>query len=262
MFIVLAIIQGLSEFLPISSTGHLIVISHYFGNMHPGLLFIITVHFGSLLALCLFFSRDILGMFKGFFEFLTHYRTQSIDFLLGLKICIATLPVVIFGFFMVKFLQKPEHTTFIIAINSIIFGVLLYVFDKKSCQKQKSLKDLSFRDSFLIGLVQVCSLLPGASRSGTSITGGRLLGYSRVEATKFGFLLGIPAILGAVVLECKDFATELLDLDWNILIMAVGISFVVSYMAIAGMLKLLARVSFAPFAIYRLILGMLLLFLS
>lgn len=256
MLTLLAIIQGITEFLPVSSTAHLIIIAKYFGNIYPGVHYLVVLHVGSMIAIGMYFWKDLwrillgwLGLFKG---------KMSDHFHLSLKIFIATIPVMIIGLFLFKIIEKPQNTPHIIGINSIVFGALLYLADLRK-KADKPILKMSYIDALLIGIAQSFALLPGASRSGSSMMAARALGYSRIDSTRFAFLLGIPAILGASVLK-------LTDINWNdptvdIELFAYGslISFAVSYFVIVIMMRMLERISFLPFAVYRIIVGILLL---
>ncbi len=256
MLTLLAIIQGITEFLPVSSTAHLIIIAKYFGNIYPGVHYLVVLHVGSMIAIALYFWKDLwrilmgwLGLFKG--EVSDHFH-------LSISIVIGTVPVMILGLFLFKIIEKPQNTSYIIGINSIVFGAFLYLADLRK-KADKPILKMSYIDALLIGIAQSFALLPGASRSGSCMMAARALGYSRIDSTRFAFLLGIPAILGASVLK-------LTDINWNdptvdIELFAYGslISFAVSYFVIVIMMRLLERISFLPFALYRIVVGVVLL---
>lgn len=256
MLTILAIIQGIAEFLPISSTAHLIIIAKYWGNIHPGVHYLVVLHLGSMVAILLYFWKDIWQMFLGWLYFFTGKRTPY--FYLSLKIVLATVPVVVVGLGLFKIIEKPQNTAYIIGINSIIFGSLLYLSDLRKTAN-KPLLEMSAWDSFLIGCAQAFALLPGASRSGSCMTAARMLGYSRVDATRYAFLMGIPAILGASVLKLTDIQWDDPSIDIELFIYGTIISFAISYCVISIMMRLLEKVSFLPFAIYRVFLGITLL---
>jgi undecaprenyl-diphosphatase len=256
MLTLLAIIQGIAEFLPVSSTAHLIIIAKYFGNIYPGVHYLVVLHVGSMVAIMLYFWNDLWRMLLGW---ICLYKRQMSDhFHLSISIVIGTIPVMVVGLFLFRIIEKPQNTPHIIGLNSLVFGALLYLADLRKKADKPMLK-MSYIDAFLIGLAQSCALLPGASRSGTCMMAARALGYSRLDSTRFAFLLGIPAILGASVLK-------LTDINWNdptvdIELFAYGslISFAVSYLVIVMMMRLLERVSFLPFALYRIVIGIALL---
>jgi undecaprenyl-diphosphatase len=256
MLTILAIIQGVAEFLPVSSTAHLIIIAKYFGNIYPGIHYLVVLHVGSMMAIILYFWKDLwqmmlagLKLFKG--EFTSYFH-------LSICIVIATIPVVIGGLFLFKIIEKPQNTPYIIGINSIIFGALLYIADLRK-KSDKPLLSMSYVNALLIGIAQMFALLPGASRSGSCMMAARALGYSRVDATRFAFLLGIPAILGACLLKLTDIQWNDPSVDIELFTYGTLISFAVSYLVIVMMMRLLERISFLPFALYRIVLGIILL---
>lgn len=256
MLTILAIIQGIAEFLPVSSTAHLIIIAKYFGNIYPGVHYLVILHVGSMIAIILYFWKDLWYMTLAWLSVLRGNITSYLH--LSISIVIATLPVVVIGLCLFKVIEKPQNTPHLIGINSIIFGALLYIADLKK-KSDKSLLDISYLDAFLIGLAQAFALLPGASRSGSCMMAARALGYSRIDSTRFAFLLGIPAILGASVLKLTDIQWNDPAVDIELFSYGALISFAVSYLVIVVMMRLLERISFLPFALYRVILGIILL---
>lgn len=256
MLTLLAIIQGITEFLPVSSTAHLIVIAKYFGNIYPGIHYLVILHLGSMVAILLYFWKDLWEIFKGWLNLFRGRITAY--FRLSLIIVIATIPVMILGLFLFKIIEKPQNTPYVIGVNSVVFGILLYVADLRK-RVDKPLLKITYLDAFLIGLAQAFALLPGASRSGSCMMAARALGYSRVDSTKFSFLLGIPAILGASVLKLTDIRWGDPTVDIELFVYGSLISFAVSYLVIVVMMRLLERISFLPFALYRVLLGIVLL---
>ena len=253
MLTILAIIQGIAEFLPVSSTAHVIIIAKYFGNFYPGIHYLVVLHLGSMFAIILYFWKDVWCIFLGWLKLLKGEVTDY--FKLSILVVIATLPVVAIGLLIHK---KPQDTPLIIGVNSIIFGALLYLADLRK-KNDKPLFSMSYLDAILIGLAQSCALLPGASRSGTCMMAARALGYSRIDSTRFAFLLGIPAILGASVLKLADIVWGDPTIDIELFAYGSLISFAVSYLVIVIMLRLLERISFLPFALYRIFIGIVLL---
>lgn len=252
MLTLLAIIQGIAEFLPVSSTAHLIIIAKYFGNIYPGIHYLVILHLGSMIAVMLYFWKDLWKMLHGWLILFKGEKSEYVN--LSIAIIIGTLPVVIAGMFLFKIIEKPQNTPYIIGVNSVVFGGLLYIADLRKIANKPLLK-ISLRDAFLIGLAQAFALLPGASRSGSCMMAARALGYSRVDSTRFAFLLGIPAILGASVLKLTDIQWNDPTVDIELFTYGALISFAVSYLVIVVMMKLLERISFLPFALYRILLG-------
>lgn len=254
--IVLALVQGISEFLPISSSGHLILVPIVFGWKDQGIITDVMVHMGSFLAVVVYFWRDILNLIKGTLNLLRGRVTPFGK--MAIFILLATIPVVIFGFFAKKFgliesLRGPE----IVGWNAIIFGVLLYLADKFGARK-KVMEDMRLSPALIIGFAQAIAIIPGTSRSGITMTAARSLGYSRPEAARFSFLLGIPAIAGAGVLVLGQAISSGETISTASLITG-GLTFFTALAAITFLMALVKRMSFLPFVIYRLLLGIILL---
>ena len=255
--ILLAIIQGLTEFLPISSSAHLILLSEISGWEDQGQAFDVALHFGTLLAVIFYFREEINEMLD-----FSHFKTMNtlIKSPLGV-ITIATIPIVIIGGLFNQFIEANLRTPEVIAIATIIFGVLLYLSDLKGKQAGSDLK-VTLGLGFLIGLAQVFALIPGTSRSGITITAALLLGFSRTEAARFSFLLAIPAIIAANILGVFEvIQAEHLVFNYLDLFLGVSISFLVAYLTIGWFLSLIERIGMLPFVVYRVILGTFLLFL-
>jgi undecaprenyl-diphosphatase len=259
--IVIAIIQGITEFLPISSSGHLAIISDITGWADQGLAMDVMVHVGSLFAIITYFWRDVLGLVQGVFALLRGRLTDHGR--LAIYIVLATVPAVIFGLFLKKMgyidaLRADDVLKLqVIGWTAIVYGTLLYIADRIS-PNLKSMEDMKLPPALIIGLAQMLALIPGTSRSGITMTAARFLGFSRPEAARFSFLLGMPAIAGAGLLTVKeaiDTGTTISSDIW----LAAGISFLASFAAIAFLMALVKRMSFLPFAIYRFALGLFLL---
>lgn len=255
--IILAIVQGLTEFLPISSSGHLNLLHLLTNWSDQGVLIDAAVHVGSLLAVLIYFWREIFGLFAGFFRLIT--GTPNAHGKLAIYLVIATIPLLIFGAFLLKTgLIADLRTAKIIAWANIIFAFVLLAADKAG-GLTKSLSSTKLSDALLIGLAQVAALIPGASRAGVTITMARALGFERTEAAKFSMLLSIPAILavgGAAGLELHEKGQLTLDGD---AVMVAGLSFIAAFISIWFMMALLRRMSLMPFVIYRIVLGLVLL---
>jgi len=255
--ILLAIIQGLTEFLPISSSAHLILLSELSGWEDQGLVFDVALHFGTLLAVIFYFREEINEMLD-----VSNFKTMNtlIKSPLGV-ITIATIPIVIVGGFFNQFIETNLRTSEVIAIATIVFGLLLYLSDLKGKQADTDLK-VTLGLGFLIGLAQVFALIPGTSRSGITITAALLLGFSRTEAARFSFLLAIPVIIAANILGIYEvIQTDTLVFNYLDLFLGVSISFLVAYLTIGWFLSLIERIGMLLFVVYRVILGTLLLLL-
>lgn len=246
----LSILQALTEFLPISSSGHLVLAQKFFNLSNFNLSFDVLIHLGSALALIIFFYKDWLKIFK---DSIKDFKNSLL-----LKIIIALIPAVVLGFVLSK-LQLPFwHATYLIIFNLIFFALILWWADQ---QKGKgTIGAISWQQIILIGLFQALSLFPGVSRSGITISIALFLGLSRAESARFSFLLATPAILGANILELNNLTNIVPDLILPYLIGLI-VSFVASYAIVAWFLNYLKNNRLWPFALYRIILGVFIIFL-
>jgi undecaprenyl-diphosphatase len=254
--IVLALVQGVTEFLPVSSSAHLILIPQLTGWTDQGTALDVATHVGALLAVLVYFRRDAARMLK---EALGQggERARENERLLS-NVIVATVPVVLAGLLLKDLVEGDLRSGVVIAWMTIAFGILLYLADRT--RGRRSLGEMDLRDAALIGLAQAVALVPGVSRAGVTMTAARFLGYSRAEAARFSLLLSIPAILAASALvgyEIQSSGERLLRRDaW----LAAGFAFLAALSAISLMMKWLRRASFTPFVVYRLLLGLGLLF--
>lgn len=257
--IVLAIIQGLTEFLPISSSAHLILPAEILGWRNQGLAFDVAVHLGSLLAVMIYFREDI---WRLALAWLNHgfSKTQSTDSRLAWWVIIGTIPAGFFGFLMKDWIELNARSALVIAITTIVFGLLLWYADVKAKQT-KTTDHITFKDTVLIGIAQALAIIPGTSRSGITMTAGLLLGLNRESAARFSFLLSIPIILAAGLFATIDLLALKTQVDWSALFYGAGFSFVAAYLCIYLFLSWIARIGMLPFVIYRLILGTVLLYI-
>ena len=244
--IILSIIQAITEFLPISSSAHLLLPSKVLGWPDQGIIFDITVHFATLMAVLIYFRAEFLR--------LSFYVSKTFLFLI-----ISTLPIVLIALF-VEGIGDYRWSLTSVAYANIFFALLLYVSEKTSQQKYSN-SDMTAKHAILIGLFQTFSLISGASRSGTAITGSLFLGYRKPEAAKYSLMLSIPTILGALVFSFLEYNT--LEEDINILTTFIAFltTFTVSYLSISLFLGLVKKLGYMPFIVYRLILGIILLWL-
>jgi undecaprenyl-diphosphatase len=254
--IILSIIQGITEFLPVSSTAHMILSSKLFGIQTLGRITEAALHFGTVSVVLAYFWKDILTMLEGLLSALKGKLTPG--FWLFIFLCSATMPAVIGGFMIHKYAHELERSFPIIGWASIISGVVLYAADK-NCVATKTLDTLSLKDALLIGLMQVIAFIPGASRSGSTIIGARLLGYKRTDAARFSFLLSVPAILGAITLTAWDFLKEGSFPYSSEIFIAISVSFGVGLLILSLMFWWLKRYSFLPIALYRMAFGIFIL---
>ena len=201
--LVLAIVQGITEFLPISSSGHLILIPAFTGWPDQGLATDVMVHVGSLVAVLVYFWKDCLGLLRGSFHLLRGRMTD--EGRMAIYIVLATIPAMIFGLYLkASGMSAMLRSVEIIAWNAIIFGIVLYVADVIG-KRAKSMEDMTLAPAMMIGVAQALALIPGTSRSGITMSAARLLGFERAEAARFSFLLGIPAISAAGLITTMEF---------------------------------------------------------
>ncbi len=257
--VVLAVVQGITEFLPISSSGHLILVPYFTGWPDQGLATDVMVHVGSLAAVLVYFWRDIGRLLVGAWGLLRGRVAR--DGLLALYILAATIPAVVVGLILKSTgLIDRIRGIEIIAWNAIIFGLLMLAADWFG-PRLRSMEEMRLGPAMAIGLAQALALIPGTSRSGVTMTAARMLGFERAEAARFSFLLGIPAIAGAGLLTARDMVEQGGGIPPDALL-AAGLTFFSALAAIAFLMALLRRVSFLPFVLYRLALGGFLLFLA
>lgn len=251
--IVLAVVQGLTEFLPISSSGHLVLVPGIFGWTDQGLSFDVAVHFGSLLAVCAYFRHDVIALLHGAGNILTG-NVSSVDAQMALKLGIATIPVALAGLLFAGWIAAYLRNPTVVVMTLAGFGLLMGLADRYS-SNLRNITDVGFREAMLIGLAQALALVPGTSRSGITITVARLLGIARQDAARFSFLLSVPAILLATMYEAVILVTGDAAVPWDNLILAALISAIVAYISIEFFMRVVSLIGLMPFAIYRLLLA-------
>ncbi len=260
--VVIAVVQGITEFLPISSSGHLILIPALMHWPDQGLPIDVAVHIGTLGAVILYFWREVWGLVKVLrrpIGPIDRVSREGMDRHLFYCIAVATIPVVFIGAAYAYFdVEEMLRNVYIVAVDSIFWGIVLYIADRYT-RGGREMKDLTFPQAFLIGCMQCLALLPGTSRSGITMTGGRFLGLTRVEAANFSFLMSIPAITAAGIVGVHDLikiGNAQLEHDATF---AGAIAFVSGMAAIAFLLNWLKRKGMTAFVVYRVILGVVLL---
>lgn len=255
--IILAIIQGIAEFLPISSSAHLIIFREVFGigkdviSGDLGLTFDIALHLGTALAIIVFFFKDFLNMaIKGFTKGVKDKDGKIMWYLIA-----ATVPAALAGVLFEDVIDNViREKYYLIAIALIVMGVIIYLVDKK-CPRDKEIKDMTLKDALIIGCSQVFALIPGFSRSGTTIAAGRVLHLEREDAAKFSFYLSLPVVMGAVVLQLIKVDFSIIASNVSILLVGIVISFIIGILCIRFLLKYLRSNDFKVFMWYRLVLG-------
>lgn len=253
---ILALLQGLTEFLPISSSAHLILLPKLLGWEDQGLAFDVAVHVGTLGAVVLYMRREITPMVRDWTHSLKT-RQQTGHSRLAWGVIIGTVPAVVAGLLMKETVETVLRSPLVIAWATLGFGILLWISDYNAkCDKKEH--GLSWRDCLMIGLAQALALIPGTSRSGITITAGLMLGLDRQAAARFSFLLSIPLIFGAGLLKTKDLIEQSIPVDWFALAAGTMLSGFSAYFCIHFFLALLQRVTMLPFVIYRIFLAILL----
>lgn len=248
--IVLGIVQGLTELLPISSSAHLFFIPEILNWSIPD-SFDVALHFGTLLAIGIFFFWDWINLIKaGFNQIVKKEKTK--EGRMFWYLVIATIPGGILGLLFDKFLEDYLKNLSIVAIALIVMGIILYIADKK-CKSTTKYENMTFKQTFLIGLSQAMAFIPGVSRSGVTMTVGRILGVDRESTARYSFMLSAPIVLGATLYKFKDFV---FDIPF---VIGVITSFIVGLLVIKFLLNYLKKGSFKVFAIYRVIVGLLIL---
>jgi undecaprenyl-diphosphatase len=242
----LSIVQGISEFLPISSAAHLILVSNIYEFKNQSLLIDISLHLGSLLAILFYFRKDIFDFNKNLNLFY--------------KIAISTMPLVVVGYFLynTEIIYQLRNIK-VIAWSTLFFGILIYIADKNIFLK-KIETDFNIKSALIIGFFQVIALIPGTSRAGITITAGRILGFNRVDSTKISFYLSIPALIGASILGIKDLFKENIEFNFLVLI-GIILSFFFSLITIKFFLKFIKTFSFNIFVVYRIFLALIIFYI-
>jgi len=255
--VILAILQGLTEFLPISSSAHLVLLPSLLNWPEHSLVFDVAVHFGSLLAVVYYFRHEVWRMTCAWIHSLGGGEADQ-DSLLAWWVIIGTLPVVAFGFTFQHSIESVLRAPWIIAAASIIFGLLLWVADRGAI-RQRDEYSLTLKDVLIIGCSQVLALIPGTSRSGITITLGLFLGLSRKASARFSFLLAMPVIFASGVLQSVRMFTEVSPIGWSELALGIVLSAISAGLCIHYFLRLVERIGMLPFVLYRVLLGGLIL---
>lgn len=258
--IILGISQGLTEFLPISSTAHTLIVSRFLGWPDPGAAFTAVTQVGTELAVVIYFRNDIVRILKAWFASLTkdEQRTNP-DARMGWYVIIGTIPIGIAGLVFKSSIETTARNLWLVAGSLIVMGILLGLADRYA-KHTKSEVDINTKNAILFGLGQALALIPGVSRSGATITAGLAMGFKRDVAARYSFLLAIPAVFASAALTAGDIASDDF-VNWPATIVATAVSFVVGYFVIAGLMKYLQTRTFLPFVIYRIGLGTILLVL-
>jgi len=253
--VLLGILQGLTEFLPISSSAHLRIFPELFGWGDPGAAFTAVIQIGTELAVLIYFRKDIWRIGSSWVRSLYEPELRgAVDSRMGWYIIAGSLPIVMLGVLLKDVIEQDFRNLWVIGTTLIVLGVILGVADRVG-RTDRAIDDMSLKHAVLLGLAQACALVPGVSRSGATISMGRLLGYDREAATRFAFLLAIPAVVGAGLFELPEIqGGDNAYGPWPTLVATI-VSFVVGYAAIAWLLHYVSTRSYLPFVVYRIGLG-------
>ncbi|MBK5929029.1 undecaprenyl-diphosphate phosphatase [Halochromatium salexigens] len=258
--LLLASVQGFTEFLPISSSGHLILTPGLLGYALQSLAFDVAVHLGTLAAVVLYFRHELLTMTLAIGGSIRHRSLVNPNAQLGWMLLLATLPILVLGFPLKSLLEfirgDPQLVALVIASTTVGFGLLLWLADGVG-KRRRDEYHLGWGTALLIGLFQAIAIIPGTSRSGITMTAGLFLGLTRKAASRFSFLLSIPTILIAGLMETHHLIASPVPVAWGELWLGTFLSFIVAYLTISVFLRYIERMSMLPFVLYRLILGLL-----
>ncbi|MGA5561038.1 undecaprenyl-diphosphate phosphatase [Streptomyces platensis] len=262
---VLGLVQGLTEFLPISSSAHLRLTAAFAGWQDPGAAFTAITQIGTEAAVIIYFRKDIGRIISTWSRSLFNRELRhDHDAQMGWLVIVGSIPIGVLGITLKDAIEGPFRDLRLIATTLIVMGVVLGIADRlaardetggrhRAVKQRKTLTDLSVKDGLLYGVCQAMALVPGVSRSGATISGGLLMGYTRESAARYSFLLAIPAVLASGVYELKDAGQG--HVSWGPTVFATIIAFVVGYAVIAWFMKFISNKSFMPFVIYRILLG-------
>ncbi|MBN3931245.1 undecaprenyl-diphosphate phosphatase [Streptomyces verrucosisporus] len=264
---ILGLVQGLTEFLPISSSAHLRLTAVFAGWEDPGAAFTAVTQIGTEAAVLIYFRKDIARIVSAWFRSLYDRRARrEHDAKLGWLVIVGSIPIGVLGLTLKDYIEGPFRDLRLIATTLIVLGIVLGVADRlasrdasggrhRAVRERKSLERLTVRDGLLYGMAQAMALVPGVSRSGATISGGLFMGYSREAAARYSFLLAIPAVLASGLFELTEIGQG--HVSWAPTLFATALSFLVAYAVIAWFMKFISTRSFMPFVIYRILLGLL-----
>ncbi|MEV0412443.1 undecaprenyl-diphosphate phosphatase [Streptomyces sp. NPDC050448] len=263
--LVLGLVQGLTEFLPISSSAHLRLTAAFAGWQDPGAAFTAITQIGTEAAVLIYFRKDIARIISTWFRSLFNKALRSEqDAKMGWLVIVGSIPIGVLGITLKDLIEGPFRDLRLTATTLIVMGIVLGIADRlaardeeggrhRAMRERKTLKELGVKDGLIFGLCQAMALVPGVSRSGATISGGLLMGFTREAAARYSFLLAIPAVLASGGMELKKLGEG--PVSWGPTIFATVIAFVVGYVVIAWFMKFISSKSFMPFVVYRILLG-------
>lgn len=252
--IVLAIVQGLVEFLPISSSAHLILVPEILGWADQGLAFDVAVHVGTLIAVMTFLRKEIMLIVPAW---LGGWKTRqwNADGQLGWLIIVATIPVGLCGLAFSNFIELNLRSSMVIAVTTLVFGLILGWADHKAHENTKTIHNLNWTQTLVVGFAQALALIPGTSRSGITMTALLALGYTRTAAARFSFLMAVPAIALPGLLKAQELAETSNKVQWDTLAIGVIVSALVAFFCMNVFMRFVERVGMLPFVVYRVLLA-------
>ncbi len=250
--IILSIIQGITEFLPISSSAHLILFPFFNENPYQGRSFDVCLHFGCLLAVLYYLKKDLIFYMKNFF----YNKNKSLSIMFIKMMIVGTIPVIVFGAFITLIKLDFRNTIILIGWTTLIFGFLLGISDFIKIKK----KEINLKDAFLIGIFQSLAVIPGVSRSGAVITAGRFLGYNRFSSSKFSLFLSIPVIISATIFELFQLYNNDEFIFTKEYLIGIILTFIIALTTIMLFMNYIEKISLKIFVLYRLLLGLIILF--
>lgn len=256
--IILAVVQGLTEFLPVSSSGHLVLVPFFAEWPDQGLAFDVAVHFGSLAAVCIYFRGEIAAMLRGGVAVLGG-DVSSPHSRMAIAIAVASVPAAIAGLMFADWIEANLRNPMVIVYTLSGYGVLMAVADRIG-KRVRRIADVGYKDALIIGLAQALALVPGTSRSGVTITAARFLGFERADAARFSFLMSAPVIFLAAAYKFLGLVLGDEPVLWGQLALGAATACVVAYLSIEFFMRIVTRIGLAPFAIYRLILAAIILY--
>ncbi len=263
--LVLGIVQGLTEFLPVSSSAHVQIVSEMMqikglsDKNSATTAFIATIQLGTEAAVLIYFAKDIIRLVKAFFAGLFNKVKRDKEFKLAVFVIVASIPVGVVGYLLRSLIEENVRTLWVVAFTMIFFSIILYIADRFG-RKELTMEQMDGKSALAFGFGQMLSLIPGVSRSGASISFGLFAGFTRAAAARFAFLIGIPAVLASGLYEFKNSYQNLDSQMLSATVTATIASFVVGYFVIAGLLKYLNKGSLMPFIIWRIVVGLGLLY--
>jgi len=250
----MGVVQGVTEFLPISSSAHLRILPALFGQKDPGASFTAVIQIGTIFSVLIFFKNDLISITRSTLVGIFNKEERNHEFRMGLSIILATIPIIFFGLIGQDFIKTGARSLYLVAYVMLIFSFVMYFVDKYS-KFETDINDLSRYKILMLGFAQSLALIPGFSRSGVTITAARYFGINRAAAARFSFLLSVPAIVLAGLYEAIGI-TNSNESGWGQTIFAAAVSFVVGYISIAWLIKWLGNHSLKTFVIYRIALSL------